>query len=215
MILTDPETGEEMTVRRITVELDKPTRDGEKELHLLSNVPEKDGIIADAEGVTALTLAKLYLERWLLETAFKTLTVHLRCEPNTLGYPPAALFAFCVAIACYNLVGAMLGAVRAVHGEEEEKKVSSHEVADELAGTYRGMSIAVPDADWEVFRAADAVTLARLLKEIVTPMRVEHYHKYPSRSKKGPKTHRESAPRKHVSTHRLLHPHLYKSKVDP
>ncbi len=62
---------------------------------------------------------------------------------------------------------------------------------------------------------ADAVTLARLLKEIVTPMRVEHYHKYPSRSKKGPKTHRESAPRKHVSTHRLLHPHLYKSKVDP
>ncbi len=138
-------------------------------------------------------MQKLYLERWLLETAFKTLTVHLRCEPNTLGYPPAALFAFCVAIACYNLVGAMLGAVRAVHGEEEEKKVSSHEVADELAGTYRGMSIAVPDADWEVFRAADAVTLARLLKEIVTPMRVEHYHKYPSRSKKGPKTHRESA----------------------
>ncbi len=94
MILTDPETGEEMTVRRITVELDKPTRDGEKEVHLLSNVPEEDGIIADVEGVTALTLAKLYLERWLLETAFKTLTVHLRCEPNTLGYPPAALFAF-------------------------------------------------------------------------------------------------------------------------
>ncbi len=29
VILTDPETGEEMTVRRITVELDKPTRDGE------------------------------------------------------------------------------------------------------------------------------------------------------------------------------------------
>jgi Transposase DDE domain len=214
-ILTDPETGKEMIVRRITVELDKPTRDGEKELHLLSNVPEKDNVEASLPGVTALTLAKLYLERWQLETAFKTLTVHLRCEPNTLGYPPAALFAFCVAIACYNLVGAMLGAVRAVHGEEEEKKVSSHEVADELAGTYRGMVIAVPDADWDVFRGADAVTLARLLKEIVTPMRVAYYHKYPSRPKKVPKKPRESAPRKHVSTHRLLNPHLYKKKVDP
>ncbi len=80
-----------MTVRAcITVELgqaDAGRREGE--VHLLSNVPEEDGIIADVEGVTALTLAKLYLERWLLETAFKTLTVHLRCEPNTLGYPPA------------------------------------------------------------------------------------------------------------------------------
>ncbi len=60
MILTDPETGEEMTVRRITVELDKPTRDGEKEVHLLSNVPEEDGIIADVEGVNGTDACRNY-----------------------------------------------------------------------------------------------------------------------------------------------------------
>jgi hypothetical protein len=38
-ILTDPETGEERAVRRITIELDRPTRDGDTELHLLTNVP--------------------------------------------------------------------------------------------------------------------------------------------------------------------------------
>src|SRR5262249_24916594 len=38
-VVTDPETGAEMTVRRLTIALDKPTRDGETEVHLLSNVP--------------------------------------------------------------------------------------------------------------------------------------------------------------------------------
>jgi hypothetical protein len=159
-------------------------------------------------------LADLYLARWRLETAFQVLTVQLRCEPNTLGYPPAALFSFCVAIACYNLLGAMQGAVRVVHGRQEEEKLSSHEVADELAMTYRGMDIAVPEADWDVFRRADAATLAGLLKEIVGQMPVEHYHKYPSRPRRSPKKSRESAPRKHYSTHRLLHPERYKTKVD-
>jgi hypothetical protein len=205
-ILTDPGTGEAMTVRRLTVVLDQPTRDGDTELHLLSNVPAADA--------TAVVLAELYRERWQLETAFRTLTVHLRCEPNTLGYPPAALFAFCVAVACYNLVGAMLGAVRAVHGEEEEAKVSSQAVADELAGTYRGLDIAVPDADWEVFRAAAAGALACLLRGIVVGMRVAYYPKYPSRPRKGRKKPRAPAPRKHVSTHRLLHPDRYRGKVD-
>lgn len=217
-ILTDPQTGKEMTARRITIELYKPTRDGDTELHLLSNVPEqdvpgKDGT-ASLKGVTALVLGQLYLERWQLEDAFRTLTVHLRCEPNTLGYPPAALFAFCVAIACYNLLGAMLGAVRVVHGQEEEAKVSSHSVAEELAMTYRGMDIAVPQSDWERFRTADARTLADFLKEIVTTMPVAYYRKYPSRPKKESQKPRESAPRKHVSTHRLLHPHLYVDNVD-
>lgn len=211
-ILTDPETGDELTVRRITIELDKATRDKDTEIHLLSNVPEKDE--PGLKGVTAPVLADLYLQRWRLETAFQTLTVQLRCEPNTLGYPPAALFAFCVAIGCYNLLAAMLATVRVVHGQEEEEKVSSHTVADELQGTYRGMDIAVPEADWEQFRSADPAKLAALLKEIVAQTRMEHYRKYPSRPRKSPRKAREKAPRKHSSTHRLLHPTLYKTKGD-
>jgi hypothetical protein len=207
MILINPDTEEELQVRRITVELDKATRDGDQELHVLSNVPAADASAAE--------LAELYRQRWQLETVFATLTVYLRCEPKTLGYPKAALFAFCVAIACYNLLGAMLGAVRAVHGEAEEEKVSMYAVADELAMTYRGMDIAVPDGDWEVFRTADAATLAALLKEIAARMTVSHYHKYPSQPKKSRKTTRKLNAATHFSTHRLLHPELYPAKGDP
>jgi Transposase DDE domain len=206
VVLTDPETGEQLTVRRITVVLDQPTRDGDTELHLLSNVPTADA--------AAVVLAELYRQRWGLETAFRTLTVHLRCEPNTLGYPPAALFAFGVAVACYNLVGVMLGAVRAVQGEAAAARVSSYQVADELAGTYRGLDMAVPETDWERFRSADAAALASLLREIVAGMRVRHYYKYPSRPRTGRKKPRPPAPRKHVATDRLLHPDRYKGKVD-
>ena len=43
--------------------LDQPTRDGETELHILSNVPA-----ADAK---AKTIADLYRKRWTIETAFQ------------------------------------------------------------------------------------------------------------------------------------------------
>jgi IS4 transposase len=94
-ILTNRNTGRELKLRRITVKLKKPTRDGDREIHLLTNLA--------ASQASALRVATLYVKRWTLETAFQELTVHLRCELNTLGYPKAALFAFCVAVACYGL----------------------------------------------------------------------------------------------------------------
>src|SRR5438132_11912536 len=119
VILTDPKTGAELTVRRVTVKLKKPTRDGETQIHILTNLPQ-----ADAD---ALLVAELYRCRWSLETVFQELTVHLRCEPSTLGYPPAALFAFCIACACYNILAAVKGALRAVHGDETvQNKVSNY-----------------------------------------------------------------------------------------
>ena len=81
---------EGVKLRRIRVELDAPTRHGESELYLLSTVPES---VADAP-----TLARLYRQRWTIERAFLHLTVQLRCEVNTLSYPPAALFALACAM---------------------------------------------------------------------------------------------------------------------
>ena len=57
--LSDPDTGEVMFVRRITVVLDKPTRDGDAEIHILSNLPAKDA--------KAKTIADLYRTRWTIE----------------------------------------------------------------------------------------------------------------------------------------------------
>jgi hypothetical protein len=69
MHLNNPETGETLAIRRITVELDEPTRDGEREIHLLTNLPRKD---ANAKRV-----AQLYPKRWTIERAFQDLTVSL------------------------------------------------------------------------------------------------------------------------------------------
>ena len=56
--LSDPDTGEIVFVRRITVVLDKPTRDGDAEIHILSNLPVKDA--------RAKTIADLYRTRWTI-----------------------------------------------------------------------------------------------------------------------------------------------------
>jgi IS4 transposase len=53
------DAGEVLVLRRITVVLDQPTRDGDTELHLLTNVPAQDA--------HAQTIADLYRRRWTIE----------------------------------------------------------------------------------------------------------------------------------------------------
>jgi IS4 transposase len=100
------DAGEILILRRITVVLDQPTRDGETEIHLLTNVPIRDA--------RAKVIADLYRKRWLIETAFAELEATLDGEINTLGYPKAALLAFCVALVSYNVLSTVKAALRAV-----------------------------------------------------------------------------------------------------
>ena len=65
--------------RRITVQLDQPTSDGDTEIHLLTNLPARE--------VKAATVADLYRRRWTIEGRFYEVTQTLDCEPNTLAYP--------------------------------------------------------------------------------------------------------------------------------
>ena len=55
------------------------------------------------EAADALTVSGLYRNRWKIETAFQKLEKHLHSEINTLGYPKAALFGFCLALVAFNL----------------------------------------------------------------------------------------------------------------
>ena len=80
----------ELVVRRILVKLHKPTRNRETELYVFTTLPRGD---ADAVQV-----ADLYRDRWGIETAFQKLEKYLHSEINTLGYPKAALFGFCLAL---------------------------------------------------------------------------------------------------------------------
>jgi hypothetical protein len=193
--LRDPQTGKTTHVRRITVKLSTPTRDGDREIHLLTNLAAKIG---------AIKIAELYHHRWTLEQAFNELTTQLHCELNTLGYPKAALFAFCVAVCSYNLLAAVKGALRGVHGEETmEKKVSNYFLTDEISGFYKGMMVAVPPPEWEIFQTMQPARLASHLRRWSRTADLENYPKHP-RGPKKPKPRRPNAQFKHVATAKLL-----------
>lgn len=195
-VLTDPETRRELSVRRITIKLKKPTRDGDSEIHLFANLP--------ASKVNAVKVAKLYQKRWRLETAFQELTTHLRCELNTLGYPRAALFAFSVALCCYNLLAALKGALRSAHGERVmEENVSNFFLTEEISSVYRGMMIALPAPEWKVFQTMTPQQLAKQLLSWADRVDLGNYRKH-SRGPKKPRPERPNAKFQHVATAKLL-----------
>jgi len=194
--IREPETGEITHIRCITVRLRTPTRDGDSEIHLLTNLP--------ASKVSASKVAELYRKRWNLEQAFNELTTHLRCELETLGNPKAALFAFCVAICSYNLLAAVKVAMRGVHGEETmEQKVSNYFLTDEINSTYGGMMVALPPEKWTGFQTMRVVDLAAQLRRWARTADLANYPKHP-RGPKKPKPKRANAKFQHVATARLL-----------
>ena len=197
--------GNEKVIRRITVELYEPTRDGETEIHILTNLPKK---------VTPLAIGKLYRGRWTIETAFQEMAENLDSEIQTLGYPKAALFGFCMGLVAYNVLGVVKAAVRAVHGEEATAKLSTYYMADEIAGTYRGMMIAVPQHYWtKHFADLTPSQLARTLLSMAQHIRLSRYAKNPWRYKKGSDKTMNKKKRNHVSTARILEKRKQASKA--
>ena len=195
MRLDDGDAGT-MTVRRITVELATPTRDGETEIHLLTNLP--------AGSAEALAVADLYRYRWSVEAAFGELATCLNGEIDTLGSPKAALFAFCVALVSHNVLGVVKAALRSVHGEAAVEGMSFYSMADEVAGTHRGMMIAIPEDEWAVFSRLTAVAFGLVLRDLAAKVRLTAYRKQ-IRGPKRPQPKRESGAKvKHVSTAKLL-----------
>jgi hypothetical protein len=195
--LTDPKTGKTFTARRITIALDRPTKDGDRELHILTNLPE--------DAADAVHIANLYADRWTIETAFQQLTDDLRCEINTLGYPKAALFGFCTACVAYNAVVVVKAAIRMAHGKQYvEEELSMYYLTLEVAEVTPGMMIAIPVAEWDVFRTMSSKEFVATLAALATNLDKQKYTK----SKRGPK---RKQPKKlsgkrihHVSTARIL-----------
>jgi IS4 transposase len=197
MEITDPTTGNTVNIRRITVKLDQPTRDGDSEIHILTNLPQK---AADARKV-----AELYRKRWTIETMFQELTETLSCEIKTLGYPKAAIFAFCLALVAYNGISVIKAALRSVHGTDTvEENVSGYYISLEISKTYTGMMIAIPAKHWSVFRSMSVAELAKVLKDLARRVNLSKYQKHP-RGTKLPKPERIRTGRSHhVSTARIL-----------
>jgi hypothetical protein len=117
--------GKTIRARLIKKTLEKATRNGDKEIEIVTNLPAE---------VTAKHVVDTYASRWKIETMFAQLTTVLKCELPSLGYPRAALFAFATAIVSSNLLSGLRSALRAIHGLEAEKQVSVYHLMDDLQG---------------------------------------------------------------------------------
>ena len=197
MRIRDPDSSEAMRVRRITIKLKVPTRDGDTALHILSNVP--------SGRASATQLARLYGKRWSIETAFFEITTTLSCEINTLGYPKAALFTFCLALLAYNAVSLIKAALRSDHGRQKiNDEVSGYYLSLEIGRTYDGMMIAIPAPHWAYFHELSDKAFAEALRELAASVNLSKYRKHPRGPKKKSPERTPYQNGKHVSTAKLI-----------
>lgn len=184
-----------MIVRRITVELDERTRDGDKEIHVLTNLPNE---------VIATEVAELYRHRWEEETAFNVLQMTLTCEHSGVGHPQAAAFLFCMSVLAFNLRQTIFAALYATHDEEEVDEISHFHVSKNVSDKTEGMLIAITEDEWTELIPSTIKELASLLKKIARQIDLRDYHK----SRRGPKKKKpqrsRNVPSRHVSTAKLL-----------
>jgi hypothetical protein len=186
-----------LTVRRIVIRLKEKTRHGDTEVCVLSNLPMTQ--------VDALTVADLYLKRWDVEKLFQTVTDTFHCELNTLGYPRAALFVFCMALFSFNILSTVRAALKEVHGAVEiEENLSDYYVVEDVQATWRGLEIAILPEEWQRFESMTNTAFAQSLRQWAERVNLTRFRK----SKRGPKkatTKKRFDPKHpHIATARLL-----------
>jgi hypothetical protein len=202
----DGADGKSLILRRVVLELDEPTRDGETVINLVTNLPVHEA--------HARVVAKVYQERWRIEGAFLELSTVLQCEVKALCYPAAALFAFCVAVVAYNMLGVLKATLRGTHGAEKiDKEVSGYYIAGELKRVHEGMRIAIPDEHWRAFGAMPTAQFAAFLHETAAKVSLPKYKKHPRGPKKPAVKRRHRRDHPHVSTAELLATRKAKKKI--
>jgi hypothetical protein len=181
--------------RRIRIALTAPTRDGDACIDLVTNVPP---------AVDAVTLAGLYRKRWRLETAFQHLEAHLASEIQTLAYPRAALFAFCLALVAYNVFSMSLSAIDAVHSETVSDTMSTYYIGQEIASTFLALFLLTAQHEWAFLHSCSSNEFAQWLRQVASNVRVKKYKKHSRGPKKPPQKIPYDSKQPHVSTKKLL-----------
>jgi hypothetical protein len=189
--------GEVLDVRRLTIKLDQPTRFGESEIHLLTNLPC---------DVLSVRIAAVYRKRWSIETAFMHLATVLRSEVNTLAYPDAALFGFCIGLLLYNVLAFLQIALRAAHRPKtNDRTLSMYKLGDEIAGVYRGMMIAIPARHWRhEFATQSNHEFAKQILAMANRVTITKFFANPKSQQKPPHKKISGHRGNHVSTIKIL-----------
>ena len=195
--VNDPQCeGRRYRLRRIVLRLDQPTRNGEAEIVLITNLPG---------NITAELCCAVYRGRWEIETHFQKLTDLLHCEIPTLGYPRAALFAFCMSVLAGNALAVLKGNLRAAHGDEMVAELLTYALVNNVAEIYPGMMMAVPPPQWSFWHGCSVAEVAELLTDLATKVPIERMLRCRRGPKKPRKGKKSSGSRiHHVATKKLL-----------
>lgn len=186
----------DLTVRLITLNLKHPTRHGEWEITIASNLPKK---------VAARRFAQLYRDRWTIEVAFHQVAMSLHGEIDALAYPKAALFGFCIALVAHNLLNVVKIAI-AFAQDGHENDLSTYYLAHEIAAAYYGMMIVLPPAFWRSrYRNLAPSELAGHLLDLAKQVPWKRFKKSTRGPKKPPPDGGTKTNRNHVSTNKLRH----------
>lgn len=191
----NPEDGTTLRLRRIEIRLLEKTRDGDRILAVLTNLPNK---------ISAQVIADTYLVRWTIETQLQFLTESLHCELPGLGQPRAALFGFAMALVASNALAVVRGSIRAEHGRAAEAEVSGYYLADEIAHDYRTLMKYLPADQWMGWRTLGSADMVQLLRAVAVHVNLKAL----TRRRRGPKRPPKQKPvydkkHKHYSTARL------------
>jgi len=184
-----------LRLRRIVIELDRPTRDGDKQLTILTNLPKR---------VSARRVATLYRDRWTIEGAFQQIAQALNAEIKALAYPKAALLGFSLGLVAFNVLSLIKISIAAT-SDREVDELSSYYLADEIQANYGGMLVVLDPEFWrEEFCGLTAKQMARELQRIARHVPDNRFQKTQTRSKGPPKNTEPKTNRPHVSTKRVL-----------
>lgn len=189
---------EKLNLRRVVIRLDTPTRDGDTEMAILTNLP------AD---VPAITVAELYRRRWTIETFFGRVEHDLQSELSSLGYPGAALFGFAVAMVAANVFAVVQAAMESAKRRKPEvakMPLSSFSIVEEIRTVHRGMAVVLENETWEKFQTMRPAKLAQRLLDWASHIEWRRYRKSVRGSKKPTPKRTRFKNTPHVSTARLL-----------
>jgi hypothetical protein len=126
------------------------------------------------------------------------------------------LFAFCLAVVLYNALSLVTASLRRVHPQalaanqpgKKPPTFSFYYVADEIAGVWRGMEIAIAPTQWaRAFAGKTPAEMARILLWLARKVSPRRFltNPYGPQQRRKPKLMTHGG---HVSTDRLLQQRL-------
>jgi IS4 transposase len=191
------EFGKALDLRIIRLDLFEKTRDGDRSIEILSDLPLE---------ISALTIAEGFRGRWRIETAFAHLESVFEGEISSLGHPSAALLAFALALIAYNTLGVVMTALRKKHGAEKvANEVSHYFLGERVSSAWSAMDLFIEDDRW-VNRYADKTPqeIATELMRLVDHISMRKLKKHPRGKKKPVPKRKCPKDQPHFATSRIL-----------